>query len=272
MMRQFQVTNDPANCDGDTICEVGEDCISCPTDCGTESGASCGNGLCEIGDGESSANCPGDCAAGCGVGGVGCSDSDCTPAGFFCRQTARVPACCGDSLCEGQEDVVNCALDCATGGQQCTYGDPSVNISPTAQDITVAGDNVQYTVSIINNDSAACMPTTFDLTVDDSDNGGDFVVPSTLGTSSVTLAPMADQNVILTVTAQSGGSGSNDTAVIAADTAQPPNHADATSNTVTTTINVGGGGACGDITKKNDCNNTPGCMWDKPTRTCVDAP
>jgi FtsP/CotA-like multicopper oxidase with cupredoxin domain len=29
---------------------------------------------------------------------------------------------------------------------------------------------------------------------------------------------------------------------------------------------------CSDITMKNVCNNTPGCMWDKPTKTCVDVP
>lgn len=31
------------------------------------------------------------------------------------------------------------------------------------------------------------------------------------------------------------------------------------------------GGVCSDITKRNECTNTPGCMWDQPTRTCVDA-
>jgi FtsP/CotA-like multicopper oxidase with cupredoxin domain len=121
MMRQFQVTNDPANCDGDGICEPNEDCISCPTDCAQVSGASCGNGLCEIGDGENSSNCAQDCAPGCGIGGVGCSDSACTPAGFFCRQSARVLACCGDALCEGQETPVNCSNDCPV---ICTQTEP----------------------------------------------------------------------------------------------------------------------------------------------------
>ena len=28
---------------------------------------------------------------------------------------------------------------------------------------------------------------------------------------------------------------------------------------------------CSDITKKPECTNTPDCMWDKPTRSCLDA-
>ena len=29
----------------------------------------------------------------------------------FCRETARVPACCGDKLCEGEETETSCAVD-----------------------------------------------------------------------------------------------------------------------------------------------------------------
>ena len=55
-------TYDPLNCDNDGICEIGEDCVSCPLDCGQVSGATCGNGLCEAGDGENCLTCPADCA------------------------------------------------------------------------------------------------------------------------------------------------------------------------------------------------------------------
>ncbi|MGB5661573.1 MAG: hypothetical protein WBO54_19045, partial [Thermoanaerobaculia bacterium] len=50
-------------CDTDGACETGEDCNNCPNDCisGTTSGASCGNGLCEAGDGENAVNCSADC-------------------------------------------------------------------------------------------------------------------------------------------------------------------------------------------------------------------
>jgi hypothetical protein len=49
-------------CDNDGVCESGEDCNNC-SDCigGTAPGFSCGNGLCEAGDGENGVNCPVDC-------------------------------------------------------------------------------------------------------------------------------------------------------------------------------------------------------------------
>ena len=128
MMRQFQTVNDPALCDDDGTCEVGEDCINCG-DCGTVPGNLCGNGLCEIGDGENFDNCPQDCAGktkgkgafkcGSGSGYVGCEDDRCTSGGFFCRVAPRVPACCGDALCEGQETAENCPLDCAGEAPPC---------------------------------------------------------------------------------------------------------------------------------------------------------
>ncbi len=66
MMRQFRTTNNPANCNNDGTCDYGEDTISCPNDCGTVSGALCGNGLCEaddgLGGGENCATCAADCA------------------------------------------------------------------------------------------------------------------------------------------------------------------------------------------------------------------
>jgi spore coat protein A len=135
MMRQFQTTNDPAKAIIDGVCSEVEDCISNPDDCGTVSGALCGNGLCEAGDGENCITCPGDCAGKqsgaaskqfcCGdtsAGnptnpiscGVDINDNRCidSGSGFFCRDAVRVSACCGDKLCEGQETAANCAVDC----------------------------------------------------------------------------------------------------------------------------------------------------------------
>ncbi|HAK60415.1 MAG TPA: hypothetical protein DCO77_08545 [Nitrospiraceae bacterium] len=138
MMRQFQVTNDPANCNANLICEPGEDCFSCPTDCAEVSGALCGNGLCEAGDGENCLTCPSDCAGNqkgnasnqfccgdtlagnptnpilCG-GGPNSGDLRCidASANLFCRVAPRVLACCGDALCEGAETASTCANDCA---------------------------------------------------------------------------------------------------------------------------------------------------------------
>jgi hypothetical protein len=125
MMRQFQATG--GQCDDDEICEPGEDCWSCPGDCAEVSGALCGNGLCEAGDGEDCTNCAEDCAGKakgpfcCGNGGknpIGCgvdaSDDRCIDSrdNLYCRVTVRVSACCGDFMCEGEETVSSCAIDC----------------------------------------------------------------------------------------------------------------------------------------------------------------
>jgi spore coat protein A len=265
MMRQFQVTNNPALCDADGICEVGEDCISCATDCAEVSGAECGNGLCETGDGENSNNCIIDCASGCGVVVADCSDPACTQSGFFCRETARVAACCGDELCEGQETFATCSNDCEPD-QPCTFNDPTLTITPAARTITVDGGSVEYTLRVTNNDTGACADTTFNLTVDDSDNGVDFVLPSVLSQNSVILPPGASQNVTLTVTAQVGGTSSNDTSVISSDPAT--NHADVTSNMVTTTIAVGQVD-CTQFTDRPSCTAEPGCRWINRDSICV---
>ena len=57
------VSGEGVLCDEDGICEAGEDCSTCPTDCasGVSPGAECGNGICEAGDSESCISCPDDC-------------------------------------------------------------------------------------------------------------------------------------------------------------------------------------------------------------------
>jgi hypothetical protein len=131
MMRQFQTVNDSANCDNDGFCEAGEDAYNCSNDCGIVGGSFCGNGLCEVGDGEDCLTCAIDCAGEqtgggedycCGSGGtnpIGCgidaTDDRCIDGEDqrFCRMTPRLVASCGDHLCEGQETVANCAQDCS---------------------------------------------------------------------------------------------------------------------------------------------------------------
>ena len=131
MMRQFQTVNDPANCDNDGFCEAGEDAWNCSNDCSEVGGAFCGNGLCEVGDGENCLTCAVDCAGEqtgggddycCGNGGtnpIGCgidaTDARCIDGDDqrFCRLSPRLVASCGDHLCEGQETVVSCAQDCS---------------------------------------------------------------------------------------------------------------------------------------------------------------
>jgi hypothetical protein len=113
---------EPPICDGDNVCETGEDCNGCPNDCFSGSGASCGNGLCEAGDGEDCISCPQDCNGKqngkpskrfcCGDGGLLCDDSRCTSGGFSCTTDPAVASCCGDGTCEGSEDSLTCAIDC----------------------------------------------------------------------------------------------------------------------------------------------------------------
>ena len=149
MMRQFQASYDPANCVANGVCDPGEDCKSCAADCLKVSGASCGNGLCEGGDGENFSTCPADCAGkqsgseskqfSCGfddgqvtnpIGcGVDVNDDRCIDSGanLFCRITPRVSACCGDKLCEGAESISSCANDCDSN--VCTVTEQAVEYS-----------------------------------------------------------------------------------------------------------------------------------------------
>jgi hypothetical protein len=141
MMRQFQTTNDPALTVIDGVCGSGEDCISNPAECFQVGGAFCGNGLCEAGDFENFTTCPEDCAGkqkgsaskkfSCGWNDgevsnpIGCGvdedDDRCidSAADLFCRLAERVPACCGDALCEGAETETSCAIDCAPPPPMC---------------------------------------------------------------------------------------------------------------------------------------------------------
>ena len=118
---------------GNGICEAGEDCNTCPSDCVSgSSGAVCGNGLCEAGDGENCTNCAQDCAGqtggkpsgrfccgfGDGTNPDGCGDSRCTTGGASCTEIP-VPGgsfCCGLNGCEQGEDSSNCELDCGPAG------------------------------------------------------------------------------------------------------------------------------------------------------------
>ena len=128
----------PCNFNG--VCEAGEDCSTCGADCisGTTSGAVCGNGICEAGNGENCVSCAADCAGKqnkkpsgrfcCGDGGgqnpADCSSQTCNGNGFTCT---TVPAdagsfCCGFGGCETGESCGNCALDCTLGAELCSGG------------------------------------------------------------------------------------------------------------------------------------------------------
>jgi hypothetical protein len=130
-----------SDCNDNGICEPGEDCDTCPSDCFIEieevAAGVCGNGVCEPVSGESCLSCPDDCAGKqkgrpdkqfcCGAD-VGCDDERCTREGFYCG-AAPEPYCCGDGLCEGFEDSDNCELDCGppapclANGEVCASAD-----------------------------------------------------------------------------------------------------------------------------------------------------
>ena len=119
-------------CDGDGVCELGEDCDNCPSDCISGSGgAVCGNGVCEAGDGEDCTTCAADCnglttgkpsGRYCCGADTPCSDDRCTSFGLSCTTVSQGSSyCCGDGQCTGDEDATNCALDCE-GGSFCGDG------------------------------------------------------------------------------------------------------------------------------------------------------
>ena len=99
----------PLVCDGDGICDPGEDCDNCPSDCITGGGAVCGNGICEAGDGEDCLSCALDCNGvqrgklslrfccgdGDGTGPVSCGDNRCTSGGLTCTDVPTPLFCEG---------------------------------------------------------------------------------------------------------------------------------------------------------------------------------
>jgi len=110
-------------CNQDGVCGAREDCTSCPADCASSPGATCGNGVCEAGDGEDCLSCPADCAGkqdgvrkqrfccgdGDGIKAVGCDDSRCG----LCSDTSVPASCCGDGECTaGAEGSDTCVIDC----------------------------------------------------------------------------------------------------------------------------------------------------------------
>ena len=113
-------------CDNDGVCEVDENCDSCPSDCSSGDGSTCGNGVCETGNGEDCLSCPSDCAGrqdgrpgvrfccgdGDGIAAVGCEDSRCSADGFQCYNEAVAAFCCGDGACSFPESGFECEIDC----------------------------------------------------------------------------------------------------------------------------------------------------------------
>ena len=90
-----------------------------------------------------------------------------------------------------------------TTGAVCTRIAPTLSINTTAQNVKTNATAV-YTISVTNNDTAACAGTsTFTIGIgsETESNAGTFVLPSTLSATSVTLAAGATSaSLTLTVT------------------------------------------------------------------------
>ncbi len=283
MMRQFRTTNDPVNCNNNGTCNYGEDTVSCPNDCGTVSGAFCGNGLCEAGNGENCLTCAADCAGKqkgsaskqfcCGASGgnnnIACGATTdgseaCVDAskGRACRLAAKPLAMCGDGLCEGAETGTNCPADCLPPPppQVCTRNAPGFTLG--ADKTITPGGSAVHTLSVTNNDTAACPSSTFNLGIlSEIGNTTSFSLPSLLSAPTVTVAPGAnDSTVTLTVTGNGLGANGHlldSTVEVRDDT----NHnGQQQTDTVRTTIQAAA--ACSTYTDRTTCQNA-GCRWKK---------
>ena len=265
MMRQFQASYDPANCNNNGTCDFGEDCVSCPNDCVQVSGASCGNGLCEAGDGENCLTCAEDCAGKlkgktpfcCGADtgdetiddlgcGVDANDDRCidSSSNVYCRVTARLSACCGDALCEGAETESSCANDC--GGASCTPTE-----SPEVSCFDVLDNNCNGQVDCADNDcNGAEQPSSCGVGVCAAT--GTLSCQSGDLSNSCTPLPATEPGTEVTC-----DNGLDDDCDGLADGADP---------------DCGGGETCGDILDKATCNNEPTCAWEGSPKngTCVD--
>lgn len=108
---------------GNSACEPGEDCVSCPADC-EPCAPTCGNASCDAE--ETCVSCPTDCGACPPVCGNGACESgeDCANCAADCGACGPV---CGNGLCEAGESCGgNCAQDCAGPGTY--YVDPGQSI------------------------------------------------------------------------------------------------------------------------------------------------
>lgn len=114
---------------GDGVCDhdANEVCETCPSDCGAC--ATCGNGVCEKGDGAAAEACD-TCVEDCGVCS-GCGDGVCGEnSGETCTTCAadcgKCPTC-GDGTCGDEENCDACAADCGAckpcGNGQCDPGE-----------------------------------------------------------------------------------------------------------------------------------------------------
>ncbi len=117
----------------------------------------------------------------------------------------------------------------------CTRNAPTVSLAPTTGTISVDSGTVVYTLSITNNDTAACANETFSTLAKSDSNTTNFDA-STLSATSVVVAPGAtNTTVTLTAHAKAGQTAGTNTSFVSVPST---NHTTVNTNNVTTTLNV----------------------------------
>jgi hypothetical protein len=174
-------------CDGSEFCsEVVGGCSHTGDPCGAGTSCvkegpedyrcepeTCGNGSCDAG--EDCTNCPGDCISGSGGGGdcsdcfKGVCDGNCHPRkdGPNCPDCAPT-WCCGDGVCEGEENSGNCAIDCGAP-PECGDGNCDAGEDPCScpDDCGAPSPTETYCSDGVDNDCDG------DVDCDDADCAGD---------------------------------------------------------------------------------------------------
>ena len=114
-LNYFNISDGSIVC-GNGICDPGEDCTTCSSDCIGVTGGKpsnrycCGDGVCE------GAENTGNCAVDCSGGGSYCGDGTCDPGedSGNCPEDCGSSSYCGDGTCDPGEDQCNCSNDCGT--------------------------------------------------------------------------------------------------------------------------------------------------------------
>ena len=110
--------------------------------------------------------------------------------------------------------------------QACATAAPGLSLSPDSQS-GETGATLAYTLSLMNNDSAACSTSTFDLTITSLPGGWD----GSLSTWSLSVAPGATGTATLSVTSAQGETAGNYGVQLGTADAQEPAHARSTTAT-----------------------------------------
>ena len=125
-----------------------------------------------------------------------------------------------------------------TEAEACVYNDPTISIAEAGQSITADDGSVNYTVTVNNNDTGSCGNTTFTLLATENPGTADFT-ESFPGGATINLAPSANGNLTVTVTAANGTlNGASQTLDFKTDGSADPNHADSNLLSRTTTMAV----------------------------------